>query len=157
MKTQYLFLALTFFFYACGGECPVQKELVTTKADLEQVRSELANLTSSNNPLLVHTVYLKTRPDLTSEELADLTSKLESLSSIEGVIGLGIGRPAATGDPRLNTDYDYVLQMGFASEADLSSYQNNETHIRARETTKSYLLSPPVVFDYWLKTPTTND
>jgi hypothetical protein len=146
-----LFLLATFTLASCGGECPVQKELTVAQADLAEANAELENLKKPAERVLVHTVYLKTKPDLVPEQKADLVGKLKSLSTIQGILEVRIGEPAETGDPRLNSDYNYVLYMKFASEADLAAYQKNDLHLKSREATKDYMAGPPVVFDYWLE------
>lgn len=150
-------IAFLFFFISlisftsCGGECPVQKELSVVQAELAEANAELADLRKPEGKVLVHTVYLKTKTDLLSEQKDDLMGKLRSLSTIPGILEMRVGEPAETGDPRLNSDYNYVLHMKFASEADLTAYQKNETHIKSVEATKSYMAGPPVVFDYWVE------
>lgn len=146
-----LFLIGTISFASCGGECPVQKELTATQAVLAEANAELENLKKPEGKVLVHTVYLKTKPDLLPEQVEDLKSKMKSLSVIAGILEMRIGEPAETDDPRLNSDYSYVLHMKFASEADLAAYQKNESHLKAREATMGYMAGPPVVYDYWLE------
>ncbi len=128
----------------------MKKTLDETTAELEKTKAELVSLKNAPRGKLMHVVYLKTKPDLKEEQIIDLKFKLNSLSSLEGVMELEIGEPADTGDPRLNSDYNYVLQMRFGSEADLAKYQKNEIHLKARADTKDYLAGPPVVFDFWL-------
>ena len=150
MQKLTLLIALTLFL-ACGGDCPMQKELNATKAELEKMRSNDSTSAVAVSPLLMHTVFFKTKPDLTEEELTDFKTKMNDLSDIPGAINLRFGKPAETGDPRLSSDYDFVLHMGFASLNELEAYQKNATHIRAKESTKGYLTAPPVVFDYSLE------
>ena len=152
MKNIILFLLLlsSLFLTSCGGECPMKKELEATKIELEKANAELVELKeASDQKELVHIVLIKAKPDLTEEQTNDLLAKLNSLSDIKEVKDLDIGVPAATGDPRLNTDYTYALQVTFESEDDLAAYQKNEDHLKARESTKAYLAGPPVVLDYW--------
>ena len=147
----FLLFTATLLFYACGSDCPMKKALDEATGELEKAKTELAILKNVQEGKLVHVVHIKTRPDLSEEEIVDLKSKLISLSTIEGVLDMELGEPAETNDLRLNSDYNYVLQMRFATEADLTLYQKNEFHLKARESTKGYLAGPPVVFDYWVK------
>ncbi len=146
----YLFMP-TISLVACGGECPMQQQLAQTKAELAAVQQELSEIADPEGSVLIHTIYLKTKEDLTAEQLDDLKDKMAGLATLPMLRSFHIGEPAATGDPRLNDDYNFVLHMSFSSEEDLAAYQKDESHLEARRSTKDYLAGPPVVYDYWIE------
>lgn len=125
--------------------------LTETTAELKKANDEIAELKAGHSNLLVHTVYFKVNDGISEEDKNSFKSKLKALSAIDEVKELTVGEPAATGDPRLVSNYTFVLQMGFSSEEDLAGYQENPVHLKTKEEVKPLLSAPPVVYDYWLR------
>ncbi len=98
----------------------------------------------------MHLVFFDLKESVTEAETAQFMAALKSLSQIDYVKSVKAGTPAETGDPRLAKGYDAVLQMGFASQADLAKYQQDSIHLKVKKELGSLMGGPPVVYDYFV-------
>ena len=146
-----LYLAIL-FFSACQQNNPeLQEQLVLIQSQLDAANIELNNLKAKPKNFLVHTVLFQLKPKLNTTERDSLISGLKSLSKISYTHNLLVGTPAKTGDTRLRTDYDLILQMNFSSLEDLAKYQNHEQHLKLKTDIGRFLAAKPFVYDYWRK------
>lgn len=99
---------------------------------------------------LVHMVTFQLKEDLDPASVQTFVDGIRSLCEIPYLSDCFTALPADTGDPRLVSDYDLLLQMRFDSEDLLRKYAQDEFHLSVRKRIKSYLKAPPVVYDYWV-------
>lgn len=156
MAKIFLLFGLAFFFLT---GCGTQSDRVGLENELNQVRTELAvaneqlAVLQQDKPdsTLMHTLFFSLREDLSAEEKTELIQKMKSLSEIEVAHRVTVGEPANTGDPRLATGYQLVLQMEFNSQTDLDTYQQHPHHLAVKTDTKDFFAGKPLVYDYWVK------
>ena len=104
---------------------------------VDSLQKIVANCEQKAN--LVHLVYLKAKEEISDEEKALMKASLQSLGEIPQTVGLTVGEPAETGDPRLVSDYTFVLQMAFENESDMQVYATDSFHLKVRASLKPFL------------------
>ncbi|MGI9518264.1 MAG: Dabb family protein [Pirellulaceae bacterium] len=151
-------IATTLVCWICLGSGCQQAEMEKMRAEadaaqakIEAARTELANLQSekTGNRQLVHLVWFKMDPELTTEQDTAFIAELRKLDDIVQVNDLEIGRFQELGDTRAMSDLDIVMSMGFDSEDDYRTYQDHPIHLQLKQDIGQYLSGPPVTYDYW--------
>ncbi len=142
-----LFFALCLLMVNCTDNTAIETELAATKSALAIAEAKLT--TSSTITGLVHTTYFTMKPDLTEAEQKAFLEGLESLKNIKEVQSIIIEKRLNVGDEvRALTQFDIIMQLMFANEADLKNYDKNEEHNKLRKTLGKYLAGPPATFDF---------
>lgn len=131
-------------FSSRAALCAVLLFFILTSCDATK-RS--ATLPSSEQ--LIHMVTFKLKPDLNPAEVQAFVDGIRSLCSIPYLSDCLTATPAETGDARLVSDYDLLLQMSFRNMELLERYSKDEFHLAVRKNIKSYLAEAPVVYDFW--------
>ncbi len=153
VKISWLF-PLTFLLMAGLISCQSHKHeelelaLAKANANLAATQAALEQAQHTMHSPLTHMVLFTLKEGISDAETTAFTDSLAKLGTIPLVKRFSLGKPAATGDPRLVTNYDLVMTMGFASQADLAAYQQDATHLAIRAATKSLLGGPPMVYDF---------
>ena len=129
----------------------LEAELTEKTNLLHTARAEIASLKTTSEAKLIHSVYLKIKPEITPEEKAALITEIKKIANIEVLHDLQVGEFADLGDTRAMSDLAIVFQMGFNSEKDYQTYQNHELHLALKKAVGQYLSGPPVTHDFWLK------
>ncbi len=129
----------------------MRAEALAAQARLEAARAELEVMQALATPprQLVHIVWFKINPDLTTEQDAAFIVELRKLDEIPQVNNLEIGRFQDLGDTRAMSELDIIMQMGFDSEEDYRTYQDHPIHVQLKADIGEYLSGPPVTYDYW--------
>jgi hypothetical protein len=78
--------------------------------------------------MLVHSVFFWLKKDLSDEQKALFTEKLQGLTTIKPSVLVTIGTPAATDRPVIDRSYDHALTCIFESMADHDAYQLHPAH-----------------------------
>ena len=99
---------------------------------------------------LMHLVMLNVKDDINGADLSNLVMQLESLQKIEQVKTLRVGSFKDLQDKRALSDYEVIMEMGFASEAEYRVYQDHPDHIAVRTAITPFLSGPPATYDYWI-------
>jgi len=152
MKSLFPILFLFFILQIACRQSPdtstvdqLKADLATAKAQAEQSAAKLANLQSVRDYPLVHVVYF----DL--KEGADATKFVKEIRKLEGIEvlkDLQVGHFADLKDPRALSQFELVMQMGFADQTAYQAYQTHPLHLALKESAKGYLAGPPVTYDY---------
>ena len=152
MKPQFYFLLLFVFLQTSCRQNPdsaavdqLKADLTSLKTELEQSTEALSNLKSAHDYSLVHLVYFDLR------EGADAVKFIEELRKLEGIDvlkDLQIGHFTDLKDPRALSQFELMMQMGFADQTTYQAYQSHPLHLALKESAKGYLAGPPVTYDY---------
>ena len=147
MKVKFLGLLMILIGLVSCSDANLQQELSETQEKLATAESKLAEAksdTDENYPL-VHVVYFKLKPNADKTKLLEAIDKLEE---IEVVQELEVGSFEDLGDKRAMSDYQVVMSMAFANEADYEVYQEHEIHLALKAVAKEMLAGPPATYDY---------
>lgn len=147
MKTKIILVLLIMTFLASCSNPKLEKQLLETELKLKETEALLAEAksdTDENYPL-VHVVYFKLKPDADKAKLLEAINKLEE---IEVVHELEVGTFEDLGDERALSDFQVVMSMAFANEADYKAYQTHEIHLALKAAAKEMLAAPPATYDY---------
>ena len=154
MINRFTFFAFVLlFFSACkpANVAELEAQLTEVKAELDVTKAALIIEKAPDNTRLIHTVYLKLKPETTAEEKAILFAEIQKIAAIEGLYNLQIGEFADLGDARAMSDLTVAFQMGFMDEKAYQNYQKHPVHLELKKAVGQYLAGPPVTHDFWLK------
>lgn len=142
----------------CQQNIELQKELLEaqmaleeTQAALQEAKTELEARPVEKKGQLVHLVYFQLKPGITEEERSQLITEIENLKKIPGLEHLQVGRFKDLGDERALSEFGMVMQMSFANETAYRTYQSHPVHLELREKLSSFLVGPPVTYDFILE------
>lgn len=146
------------FLFACSPNAEIQQQLETAETELAKAtealshaQEEIKTLQSTNNASIIHTVYFKVKPDLSEKDISTFVGEVKKLSQIEVVKDLDVGTFLDVGDERAMSEYGIVMQIGFASEADMTTYQEHPIHLGLKDKLGQWLAGPPAVHDFRVK------
>lgn len=127
----------------------LQEQLTEQNNLLEQAKIELAKCKTTDEKLLVHTVYFKLKSNISSKENIELVKEINKLNKIDVLKNLEIGTFQDLEDSRALSDYQLVMQMEFSSIEDYQIYQAHDIHLHLKKQAGKYLAGPPATYDYW--------
>ena len=118
----------------------LKKELEAANATITKLENQLPSKGD-----IVHMVFVKMKP---GNDTQVLISELRKMEKIEGLNNLQFGLFENLEDPYAMSDFDFMLQMSFASKADYAKYQKDKLHLDIIEKSKNLVAEPPISFDY---------
>mmetsp|Transcript_866 Transcript_866/g.1829 ORF Transcript_866/g.1829 Transcript_866/m.1829 type:complete len:130 (+) Transcript_866:147-536(+) len=98
-----------------------------------------------------HIVLLKTKPDATSEQIKSLINGVNSLSTIDGVLSVSIGRVFVEQDwmDDRTGGVTYALRVRLRDKDALHRYQDDEGHKKIiRDAVAPIITEKPVAVDF---------
>lgn len=143
-----LFISFLFLLTACSSNQELEHKLEKTQEALEFANEVIQNLEVANQNKVVHTLYFTLKEGVTDDERTIFLSLLDQLGELSYVNAIKVGPPSDIPDPRAKRDYDYAMQMQFASKEDLEAYAQDSTHLAIRAQAGPLLAGPPVVYDF---------
>lgn len=150
-------LMLTIGLMSCNPCIDLQEKLRKSEAALFEKTNELnaamqgRTERSEASGKLVHVVYFDLKPDLTEKQKSTFFEDINKLKKIKFLLDLKIGTLAKSGDARMLSDFEMMMQMSFNSLDELAQYQAHKVHLELKKKAGNYLAAPPRVYDYWLK------
>ncbi len=153
MKNIFKFFLLLITFAGCQQN-NLQEQLAACQQELSEKNEALeaaANSSETENPTLVHTVYLNVKDDISDADRTRLMEGIITLASISGVYHFKSGSFKDLGDKRALSDYEVVLQMEFLNEEAYHNYQQDSVHIGFKKSVADLLAGPPATHDFILQ------
>lgn len=149
-KLPFFLMMAVLWLCSCSPNTDIQEQLETAQAALDSVKQELAALQAEEKEeeIIIHTVYFKTKPNLSETDLNTFLAEIQKLQQIEVVTDLEIGTFLDVGDERALSDYGIVMQVGFAKKEDMDVYQQHPIHLGLKEKLGPWLAGPPAVHDF---------
>lgn len=133
---------------ACSNP-KLEKQLAETQEALAHAEATLAEMEEASQVnKIVHTLYFTLKPELSKSDREQFVGYLNQLGALPYVSQIKIGIPDSMPDPRAKKDYDYAMEMQFASKAELAAYQEDSTHAAIRTLLGPQLGGPPLVYDF---------
>ena len=77
----------------------------------------------------IHHVFFWLKKPVTEEVRVKFEEALEKLVTIETIVDVHIGRPAATNRPVIDSSYTYSLLLTFHNSKDQDIYQTHPVHL----------------------------
>lgn len=147
MKIKLLGVFIMIAFLVSCSNPKLEQELLETELKLKETEALLAEAKSNTNENypLVHVVYFKLKP---AADKAILLEAIHKLETIEGLHELEVGTFKDLGDERALSDYQVIMSMAFANEADYELYQSHDIHLALKAVAKDILAAPPATYDY---------
>ena len=148
-----LFFVAIINLSACSDQ-KSNEELEITKQELRLKIEENAKLQDQLNIKeahagdLVHYVFLDVKDDISEKQYQFLMKEIKSLSKIDEVSDLKVGRNENMDDDRALVNRDINFEMRFDQKTDYYAYQKSKEHMRVRELLSPFLAQPPLTYDY---------
>lgn len=150
MRIIYFLLTFAVLLIACkpSNDNPTVQKLETIVKKQAEIIEQLEQKPKGS---IMHLVWLDLKPDLTKEQIENLTKALFTLEEIKEVKDYQVGNFIDLGDKRAMSELESMISMRFESKADYTTYQDHPVHLALKESLGEYLAGPPVTYDYTIQ------